>query len=549
MTQGQALEILKSGANVFLTGEAGSGKTHVLREYLKYLDSHFVEVGKTASTGIAATHMGGVTIHSWSGIGVKDALTGFDLDDIKERSYLHGRLTKAQVLVIDEISMMHHFRFDMVDEVLRFVRDNNEPFGGLQVVVSGDFFQLPPVARSFEPESRFAYHSRAWNGLDLKVCYLEEQYRQTDHVYNSILNAIRANRVDDTVYENLNSRLTTVFKNDDATFRTRLYTHNIDVDAENERELLAMSGMVHEYKAAHRGRGPLLEALKKSCLAPEILRLKKGAHVMFVKNNFEVGYANGTLGIVEDCSEDRIAVRLKTGTIIKVERESWRIEEDGKIKAEIAQYPLRLAWAITVHKSQGMSLDAAHVDLSKAFEKGMGYVALSRIRTLDGLSLIGFNDEALRVSEEVLAMDKLFREKSALEARLFSVRNKSEIEKDQKEFIKRVQGEKQKKEKKDTVTKTKELIEEGKSLKQISEERGLTVDTILDHIEKIKESDPKIDISFVKKAISASRMQKILSAFYKVGMSEGGKRPLSPVKKILGDSFSFQEIRIARLFL
>lgn len=548
MTQKEALEILKTGANVFLTGEAGSGKTHVLREYLKYLDSHFVEVGKTASTGIAATHMGGVTIHSWSGIGVKDSLSGFDLDEIRERSYLHSRLTKAQVLIIDEISMMHHFRFEMVDEVLRFVRDSNEPFGGLQVIVSGDFFQLPPVSRAHEPESRFAYHSKSWSALDPRVCYLEEQYRQTDHEYNGVLNAIRSNTVNEKIRSTLLNRL---MQQGDASvsFKTRLYTHNVDVDSENERELNNISGRVYEYKASHRGKGPLLEALKKSCLAPEILKLKKGAHVMFVKNNFDAGYANGTLGIVEDCSDDRIAVRLKNDQIIKVERESWRIEEDGKIKTEIAQYPLRLAWAITVHKSQGMSLDAAQVDLSKAFEKGMGYVALSRIRSLDGLCLMGLNDEALEVSEEVLVMDKLFREKSEREARSLRARDMSDISKEHKEFIKRVGGEKKTKDKKDTVTKTRELIEEGKDLLGIVQARGLAVETILDHIEKIKEFNPRTDISFLKKAISTSKLQKILAAFHKVGMSEGGRRPLSPVKKLLGDSYSFQEIRIARLLL
>ncbi len=548
MTQKEALLILKTGANVFLTGEAGSGKTHVLREYLKYLDENKVVVGKTASTGIAATHMGGVTIHSWSGIGVKDSLTGYDLDDIREKSYLQNRISKADVLVIDEISMMHHFRFEMVDRVLRTVRDREEPFGGMQVVVSGDFFQLPPVSRAYETKGQFAYHSRSWQELDFRICYLEEQYRQTDKKYNAILNAIRSGRAEEVnVKQVLASRLGSSL---DKEFKTKLYTHNVDVDAENERELGLMQGELYEYQSKSRGRGPLVEALKKSCLAPETLRLKKGAQVMFVKNNFELGYANGTLGTVLDCKADGVSVRLRDHSIIEVEPELWRIEEDGKVKAEISQFPLRLAWAITIHKSQGMSLDAAQVDLSKAFEKGMGYVALSRIRALEGLTLLGLNDEALKVDLEVLEIDRHFRSKSDRESRVLSSMEKGEVSKRHQVFLNRASGIlNKKKSKKDTVEVTKDLILDGLSLKQIAKERDLETETIISHIEKIISLEPRFNLDFLKAEISESHFKKIMSAFHHLGVREGGKRPLAPVKKMLGEKFDFLEIRIVRLFL
>jgi len=185
---------------------------------------------------------------------------------------------------------------------------------------------------------------------------------------------------------------------------TKLYTHNVDVDIENNKELDKLVGKEYHYLMQSIGPAGLAQYLQKSCLAPQILRLKVGARVMFVKNNFEEGYVNGTLGVVEILGEDRIIVRTTAGNLIEVGPASWHIIENSEIKAEINQYPLRLAWAITVHKSQGMGLDAARIDLSHSFEPGMGYVALSRVRSAAGLSLVGFNEAALRISEEILSL-------------------------------------------------------------------------------------------------------------------------------------------------
>src|SRR3990167_2891381 len=385
MTQKEALDILKTGRNVFLTGAAGSGKTFVLKEYISYLQNLGTDLGITASTGIAATGMGGVTIHSWSGIGIRDSLDKSDLQEIAEKKHIKNKVKKASVLIIDEISMLHHFRLDLIDRIVREVKNSEEPFGGMQVVFCGDFFQLPPIKRMGGEEVFFAYHSDAWKSLNLKVCYLSEQHRQNDIEYLKVLNDIRGNSVSDKTMEILKTR----FDKKAANEPTKLYSHNKNVDTENESELTKISGKVFEYKMQERGRKNLVEGLKKSCLAPETLRLKEGAKVMFVKNNFE-----------------EIEVKTFSGKIIKVERESWRIEEDGKSRAEIIQYPLRLAWAITVHKSQGMSLDAAEVNLSASFERGMGYVALSRVRSLEGLFLRGLNGMALQVNEEVLEFKK-----------------------------------------------------------------------------------------------------------------------------------------------
>ncbi|MDO8492659.1 MAG: helix-turn-helix domain-containing protein, partial [bacterium] len=212
-------------------------------------------------------------------------------------------------------------------------------------------------------------------------------------------------------------------------------------------------------------------------------------------------------------------------------------------------YPLRLAWAITVHKSQGMSLDSAEVDLSRSFEKGMGYVALSRIRTLKGLSLKGFNNNALEVDEEVAEFDHRFRTESFKHAEEVKRQATKEILEKQKDYLNKIKGNVPKKVKKEsTVEITRKLFENGNALKEIAKERGVKEETIIAHFEKIKELEPKYDFSNLKKEIFGTRLEKIKKALIKSGM-EGGVYLLSPAKQILGSSFSFEEIRLARLFL
>jgi len=546
MKQSEALEILKMGHSAFITGAAGSGKTHLLNEYIRYLREQGAVVGITASTGIAATHMGGTTIHAWSGLGIRDVLTPYDLEAMEEKPYLWKRFEEARVLIIDEVSMLHHFRLDLVEEIARFFKRNNKPFGGMQVILCGDFFQLPPVSRAGEEPARFAYHAKAWGNLDLKICYLEEQHRQNDDAYLEILNAIRANIVPPEIIARLNTRLG---KNDETHEGTKLYTHNVDVDAENMRELEKLSGEMFEYQMTGKGKENLVESIKKGCLAPESLFIKKGARVMFVKNNFEEKYANGTLGTVLECDEWGITVETLDGRTIAVSPASWKVEEDGKVKAEITQYPLRLAWAITVHKSQGMSLDRAEVDLTRAFEKGMGYVALSRVRSLEGLSLKGLNANALAVDPEVFEVDKEFRERSGTHAANLREKTTEEIARIQKEFIDRIAPPSTKKEKKpDTLEETKQLITEGKTLSEIVVARGLKEATIIDHLEKLKDREPDLDLTHLVKGMPKTRLQKITQALIKSGM-EGGVYRLTPAKELLGNGFSFEEIRLARLFL
>ncbi|OGZ20287.1 MAG: hypothetical protein A2494_01070 [Candidatus Lloydbacteria bacterium RIFOXYC12_FULL_46_25] len=547
MKQSEALQILKMGHNAFITGAAGSGKTHLLNEYIAYLKKHGVEMGITASTGIAATHMGGMTIHAWSGLGIRDTLDEYELDALESRQYLWKRMEHAKVLIIDEISMLHHFRIDLVDKILRAFKRNDEPFGGIQVVLCGDFFQLPPVSRYGEPKAEFVYKSDAWKALDLKICYLEEQHRQTDPTYLRILNDIRENSVSEDTLEHLESRYV---KGDHVHSATKLYSHNIDVDSENEKELAKIPGELFEYEMAGRGKKALVETMTKGCLAPHLLRIKENARVMFVKNNFEMGYANGTLGTVVECGEDHIVVETNNGDRIDVAPATWMVAEEGEVAAEITQFPLRLAWAITVHKSQGMSLDAAEVDLSSAFERGMGYVALSRVRTLDGLMLKGLNGTALRVHDEVLEFDGRFREDSEKHADEMLALGEVERERFQEEFLASVapSGKRGKKVVQSTREETRQLLDKKLSLEEIATMRGLKKETIITHIEELRGDGEVVDVLHLKNELPAIKLKKILATLEKMkGSEDEGK--LTPAKRILGDAASFEEIRIARLFL
>ena len=449
MTQAQALAIMKTGVNVYLTGSAGSGKTHTLRQYIDWLGEHDIPVAITASTGIAGTHMNGQTIHGWAGIGIREFLTDADMDALEQKQYLFKRFEKARVLIIDEVSMLHAHRLDMVERVCRRFRRSDLPFGGLQVILSGDFFQLPPITKPGtiripekksnqqemfidfdsmeaikEPESDMVIYSQAWKKMKPAICYLTEQHRQEDNTFLEILNAIRSNDISKKHTDLITSRLGAEIE---GILPTKLYTHNVDVDAINHAELQKLNSPEKEFVMYGHGHDVLVDILEKSCLAPYQLKLKEGAEVMFIKNNYEEGYVNGTRGVVAgfDSRGEPIVKISSSGKRITVSAKEWQIEENGKVKASITQYPLRLAWAITIHKSQGMSLDSAEIDLSKTFAYGMGYVALSRVRTLSGVRLVGFDVKALEVDplalhlgEEPLRIEALHQmDRAALQQR------------------------------------------------------------------------------------------------------------------------------------
>ncbi len=399
-----------SGASVFLTGPPGAGKTYVLNEFVRRAERRGKRVAVTASTGIAATHIGGSTIHSWSGLGIRDQLMPYDREWLGANDRLRKRYAGTDILVIDEVSMLHGKRLDMVNEACKLLRGSDAPFGGLQVILVGDLFQLPPVNRESELVD-FAHTSAAWEELAPKICYLSEQHRQQGDRLLDVLEAMRRNEVEDWHTDALMERVGKQPSGDVPV--TRLYAHNVDVDTINDRHLFALGGETKTFMMETRGGATKVEQLVRSVLAPEVLELKTGAEVMFVANNFAEGFVNGSRGQVTGFKNGLPLVELtSSGRIITVETHSWTLMEDGKKRAEVIQLPLRLAWAITIHKSQGMSLDGAEIDLSKSFTPGMGYVALSRVRSIDGVFLTGINNMAMQLHPDIFEFDAELRSAS-----------------------------------------------------------------------------------------------------------------------------------------
>ena len=638
MRQSSALDILKTGQNVFLTGSAGSGKTYTLNQYINYLRARRVPVAVTASTGIAATHMNGTTIHSWSGIGIKDELSDRDLTNLSRKQFLADRLKDTAVLIIDEISMLHAKQLNLVNQVLKHVRKNDAAFGGIQVVVAGDFFQLPPIGSKGESNrEKFAFMSEAWLDAKFHICYLSEQHRQVSEAANGgldlddILNQIRRQEV---TFEAIAALEATFDQNVDIN-RTRLYTHNLNVNKINDKELAALEGETMRFEATATGDSKLVETLKKTVRTQDDLVLKVGAKVMFIKNNSELGVSNGTMGeligfaavkiddskdtsddLIEDTAQDAIAkntknkakkdkeskekpkdekpttqkmpvVRLNSGREVIAEPEEWIIEDEtGDVLASYLQVPLCLAWAITIHKSQGMTLEAAEIDLSRTFELGQGYVALSRLKSLAGLQLLGMNDMSLQLDPLARGADKRFLalseeadanyamldeesmtqahekfilksggtlSKSVIEA--YANLQKKRREQQQAQIDKKQKLGNQVSDKSDsTLLATRILLEESLSIAEISQARQLSQSTIMRHIAELKSQDPSLACDHLRPDDEV--MTAVGNAYVAIKVAnnpndfnDDGSVKLRPIFEHLKQAVDYNTIRLALIFI
>lgn len=564
MTQETALEIMKTGENIFLTGAPGAGKTYVLNQYIDYLKDHGIEAAITAPTGIAASHIGGMTLHSFFGIGIRDTLSQYDIENLTEKKYIWERMKNLKVLVIDEISMLSPNLLNSIDAILKTFKFSTEPFGGVQTILVGDFFQLPPISRT-DPEKRFAFQSDAWSNLNPIVCYLETSFRHKDNVLKNILSEIRKGDVSEESMNHFRSR----YKKNPENMEhiTRLYTHNADVDTINIQALKELDAPIKIYDANTKGPKKWTEKIFSTSLVLEKLEVKKGALVFFIKNNYEKGYINGTLGAIVDFDVFNVPIVETTdGSRIKAERMDWHFEDaDGKPKASVSQIPLRLAWAITVHKSQGMTLEAAEIDLSRAFEPGQGYVALSRITTLSGLKLMGMNDTALSVDADVLHIDQSMKESSDEIYHSFDDLEQSEKEKRIKHYMTQlggIKGSGADKKQKDSIKIDKDpsyliskpFFEKEMDIADIAKERDLSEATIMNHLELIMKDDPEFDITYLQP--DSSIIESVEAAIETLTKkndpdtkSEKGGFKLKPIFEELGGIITYDEIKCALLFL
>ncbi len=381
---------LDSGRNVFLTGMAGTGKSTLLRGLIEERGD---VVTITAATGIAALNVGGITVHRWSGMLLGPRADQSDAEYFKQLQKDHrfsvragfDRVRDCEVLVIDEISMLSGRTLQFLDFLCRALRRRDEPFGGIQIVATGDFLQLPPVRKNPAVPYDWAFLTKAWRDAAFAVIHLTKIHRQDEPDFTQALSAFRQGEIRGSDAATLHRRVVT-FPDGNI---TRLYTHNVQVDKWNAYRLAELEGESRIFDAKLTGPEDQQQFLIKNLLTPQQLELKCGARVMFTVNSAEGGFVNGQTGIVLSWGSHHIVVG-SVGREIPVAPFQWRYDERDPRSATFAQFPLRLSYALTIHKSQGLTLDSAYVDVRAAREPGQAYVALSRVRTLAGLHLKGW---------------------------------------------------------------------------------------------------------------------------------------------------------------
>jgi ATP-dependent DNA helicase PIF1 len=404
----EVVDAFEQGRNLFVTGGAGSGKSYLLNFLKRNYSSLGLEV--TASTGIAAVNVGGSTIHSWSGIGLANLPVEQIIENLSSPKFarIRRRIKRARALAIDEISMISAEVFDLLSKVFCAIRENDRPMGGIQMLLFGDFLQLPPVNRG-SSNFNFCFNSQTWADLDLTSFVLSGSFRQADEVFVKILNNLRINSLSSNDREILESRVGLV---DNSAIRpTILTTHNLKVEQINNLELKKIPHEEVVRRAEYFGDPLKIEFLKKNCLASEALSMKVGSQVMMIKNTYQKeGIINGSLGIIRDFSarKNYPTVEFTNGKTITISPEEWLIErfdEDKRmvvVDAGVTQIPLILAWAMTIHKSQGLTLDKISCDLSDAFSPGQVYVALSRARSLEGVFIKSINFEKIFADQDAV---------------------------------------------------------------------------------------------------------------------------------------------------
>lgn len=501
----------KTDMSLFLTGKAGTGKTTFLREVVRYTKKKCIVL---APTGIAAVNAGAMTIHSFFQFGLGPFVQGViePKSDFRINKSKLELIRHLQLLIIDEVSMVRADLMDHIDVELRRIRRNSKPFGGVQLLMIGDLQQLPPIAHGGEDEllrqyykTLYFFSSAALKSMKYSCIELKNVYRQTDRHFIDILNHARNCTLSSQDISDLNARYIPGFSPKPEDGYIRLMTHNRQVDYVNETEMEELDSKPYTFVAAVTGTFP-----EESYPTADSLTLKKGAQVMFIKNDPERRFINGTLGEVKSIDKNSIAVRLaESGTVIDVEPMEWQNiryqfdEESKEISSKqigrFKQYPLKAAWAITVHKSQGLTFDKAIIDVHAAFSPGQAYVALSRCRTLDGLVLsspvsasVFMRDNAVDAYMNYISRPvEEFAFSSCYE--YFEYEKKPEPEEVAPVKKVKVNKEKPKKEKKeelrdDTGKKLNTfeysywLYNQGNTVNQIAEKRGLNQSTIEGHL-------------------------------------------------------------------
>ncbi|OKL58060.1 ATP-dependent DNA helicase PIF1 [Talaromyces atroroseus] len=453
--------VVERGKSIFFTGSAGTGKSVLMREIIKKLRDKYRRepdrVAVTASTGLAACNIEGVTLHSFAGIGLGKESAAELVKKVRKNPKARNRWLRTKVLIIDEVSMVDGDLFDKLEEIARRIRNNGRPFGGIQLIVTGDFFQLPPVPDSSNRDVKFAFNAATWNTSIQHTILLTHVFRQKDPVFAEMLNEMRLGKISPRTIEAF-KKLSRPLDFHDALDATELFPTRAEVENANGLRMGRLSGEVLTFHAQDSGTIQdiqMRERLLSNCMAPQVIHLKKGAQVMLIKN-MEDTLVNGSLGKIvafmdeatfdyyrnnedeftgdgkdgsgdEATSQARKRIRalahVKDGGIstsrkwplvcftqpdgterhLLCQPETWKIElPNGEVQAQRSQVPLILAWALSIHKAQGQTLPRVKVDLGRVFEKGQAYVALSRATSQAGLQVTGFDPRKVMVHSKVV---------------------------------------------------------------------------------------------------------------------------------------------------
>lgn len=445
----KACELLDQGHNIFVTGGAGTGKSYILN---KLKDHYKSRLAITSTTGISALNVNGQTIHSWSGIGIANLPIDKTVKRIKEKNTLYKQILCAKMLAIDEISMLDNKTFDYINETLKWVRNNREPFGGIQVLLFGDFFQLPPVQLGINNKD-FCFKSKTWNELELKPIILKETKRQTELAFIKALNNVRIGHITPEDTELFVSR-EKESKQINQNGILHIFSTNEEADEYNNKCFEKLDTEILTYKANdvwyqydryencteislnEETKSKLnefdkntLNKFNENCKAPEELKLKLNSKVMLIKNiDLNAGMVNGSCGVVVDLQEDTIEVLLDNGKKTKIEKTEFIYQKDARPKIKRLQYPLRLAYGITIHKSQGMTFDNLVVNFNRVFSDGQGYVALSRTRSLNGLILNNYAPGKVTANPEVVEFYEMLEKGKTIYPHSVKIQNQQKNE-------------------------------------------------------------------------------------------------------------------------
>ena len=528
--QQKALDILMREGNVFLTGAAGTGKSFLLEHYLKGKPADGFPI--VASTGAAAVIVGGRTFHSFFGLGILEGGPEAAITKALHNRRLIRRLNRAHCVIIDEVSMLSGLLLQTAERICRHARDHDEPWGGLRIIAVGDFAQLPPIAER-NVEKDWAFRHPVWEMSDFQPALLSTVMRTQDTDFLKILNLVREGIVNDAVCDFLDARTE---ESTEETEGTRLYPRREQADHYNMERLNRIDRPVHAFRTEYAGKETDIEKAKKNFPILETLLLKEGALIMMRKNDVsgDMRYVNGSLGTVERIGGETLIIRLLTDEKITAVPEKFSsLDGDGKELVSAWNFPVTLAWATTIHKSQGASLDRLIVNMERLWEPGQAYVALSRVRSSRGLSIACWDPSSIRAEPLVTAFYNSLAESAQkyVPRPFFIVPERHAEDRGETQIAKP--------RRKSPAKIIPMMIRQKDTLEQMAETCGIKTDTVLQWIEKLVNLNAALDLEYLLSDVPEA--ENVRTAFAQLGMER-----LKPVFDYFEGAIPYSTLKLMR---